>query len=79
MDVFQLTVQYGLPLIMFFGVVWLSMTGRIIWKPSHDAVVAALSHSLKDVTDERDRLFDVALPAVRAMESGAEALKGSRR
>ncbi len=79
MDIFSATTQYGLPLVMFFGVIWLSMSGRVIWKPSHDAIVAALTARLQDVTDERDKFADIAYKGVGALEQGAEALKGSRR
>ena len=86
MDVFSLTVQYGLPLVMFFGVLWLSLTGKIVWRGSHDEIVAALREVIETkeqrnavCAEERDRLFDLALPAVRSLEQGAEALKGVRK
>lgn len=86
MDVFSLTVQYGLPLVMFFGVIVLSMSGKIVWRKSHDEIVAALREVIAAkeksnavCTEERDRLFNLALPAVRSLEQGAEALKSVRK
>lgn len=79
MDIFAVTTQYGLPLVMFFGVLWLSMSGRVIWKPSHDAIVAALTARLADTVEERDKFADIAYKGVSGLEHGAEALKSSRQ
>lgn len=78
-DLLDLTLKFGLPLILFYGVVWLSMTGKVVWRPSHDAIVTVLTERLKDVTSERDRFAEIAYKGVSAVEQGAEALKGSRR
>lgn len=51
MDWFGLTTQFGLPLVMFFGVIYLSLTGKIVWKLSHDAEIK----TLRDSCDERIR------------------------
>ena len=79
MDIFSVTTQYGLPIVMFFGVIWLSMSGRVIWKPSHDAIVSALTARLEDVSKERDKFADIAYRGVSGLEHGAEALRGSRQ
>ena len=73
-EALALTLQYGLPLIMFFGVIWLSNAGIIVWKPTLDAY----KERLIDVVSERDRLMGITLPAVKAVEHGAEALAGKR-
>ncbi len=73
-----LVAQFGLPLVMFFGVIILSIRGDIIWKPSHQAVVSALTDRLQDVLRERDRFADLAYKGVSAAERGAEVLKSTR-
>jgi hypothetical protein len=55
------------------------MSGRVIWKPSHDAIVAALTARLADTVEERDKFADIAYKGVSGLEHGAEALKSSRQ
>lgn len=85
-----LIAQYGLPLAMVIVIIWASANGWIIWRHSHDAIIAALverhtavvqvmSDRLKDTSHERDRLFDIAVPAVKAVETGADAVREMRK
>ena len=78
LELFDLTVRFGLPLVMFFGVIYLSLSGAVIWRPSHNAIVDAYKARLEDVTRERDRAMDIAYPLARGVEQGATALRESR-
>ena len=74
----QFMREFGFPITALGLVIYASARGLVVWKPSHDAVVKALSDQVMSTARERDRLFQVVVPAVRAVEQGAEALKVSR-
>ena len=52
MDAFSLAAQYGLPLVMFFGVIWLSYTEIIIWRPTYRAILTAKDDRIKDLEEQ---------------------------
>lgn len=68
---FELVAQYGLPLVMFFGVIALSIRGTIVWPPT----IRAYEERVRDVTEQRDKFAAIAYPAVKAVEEGARALQ----
>lgn len=78
-EIFDLVSRFGLPLVMFFGVIYLSLSGKVMWRPAYDALVAAMSDRIvaTEKNAERDRLEkelyrDELLQMKRDLERGVK-------
>lgn len=77
-DVFDAVTQYGLPLVMFIGVIWLSVSNVVVWRPSHDAICRLYEQQIADLRAERDRFADIARPAVESAKETAQLVRTVR-
>lgn len=78
-EMFQLIIQFGLPLVMFVFVVVLSIRGDVIWRPTHEALLNVYRLQLQDVTAQRDKFAEIALQATAATERATSVAEQARQ